>query len=82
MKQILKDRLLIERLKADKQNSILDIIEGENAPFMGVVLKIGKSVEDIKEKDIVLFKESDSLSVYLDGKNLFILREYDIIGIL
>lgn len=81
MKQVLKDRLLIEKIKPELKSTILDIVESENGPFNGKVLMIGKQVEDIKVNDVVLYKESDSLPITVDGKNLLILREYDIIGI-
>lgn len=82
MKQVLKDRLLIEKIKLEKQNSIIDIVEDENGPITGKVLQIGKLVEDIKTEDIVLFKEIDSLPISIEGKNYLILREYDIIAII
>ena len=82
MKQILRDRLLVERIKVENKNSILDIIEDGNGPLTGLVHKVGKQVEDVKEQDRVLYKESDSLSITLEGKNFHILREYDIIGII
>lgn len=82
MKQVLKDRLLIEKIKLEKQNSIIDIVEDENGPITGKVLQIGKLVEDIKVEDIVLFKETDSLPISIEGKNYLILREYDIIAII
>ncbi len=82
MQRILKDRLLVEKIKVEKKSSIIDVLEDENGPLTGKVLKTGKLVEDISEGDIVLFKETDSLPVTLDGKNYLILREYDIIAIL
>lgn len=82
MKQVLKDRVLIEKIKIENKNSILDIIEDENGPFNGKVLKIGKLVEDVKEGDVILYKDSDSLPITVNGQKLLILREYDIIGII
>lgn len=86
MKKILKDRLLIEKVKSQPKSTLLDIVEtadGESiGPLTGKVLQKGSLVEDIAEQDLVLFKESDAYPVTLEGKNLFILREYDIIGIL
>jgi len=82
MKRILKDRLLIEKISKTQSNSILDIVEDENGPLQGTVLKIGKLVEDIVEGDVILYRASDALEVTLDNKNLLILREYDIIAIL
>ncbi len=61
MKQVLKDRVLIEKVKIENKNSILDIVEDENGPFNGKVLMVGKHVEDVKEGDTILYKESDSL---------------------
>lgn len=82
MKQVLKDRLLIEKIKLEKQNSIIDIVEDESGPITGKVLQVGKLVEDIKTEDIVLFKETDSLPISIEDKNYLILREYDIIAII
>ena len=82
MKQVLKDRLLVEKIKLEKQNSIIDIVEDENGPITGKVLQVGKLVEDIKTEDIVLFKETDSLPISIEDKNYLILREYDIIAII
>lgn len=86
MKKILKDRLLIEKVKSQPKSNLLDIVESEDAndvgPLTGKVLLKGSAVEDILEEDLVLFKESDAYPITISGKNLFILREYDIIGIL
>lgn len=82
MQQILRDRVLIKRIKRENSNSILSIVEDENGPLNGEVILIGKSVEDVKIGDAVLYKESDSLPINLDGKAFYILREFDIIGIL
>lgn len=81
MKMILKDRLLVEQIQNTKSNSIIDVIEDENAPLTGKVLLVGKQVEDVKVNNIIKYKGSDALPIVVDGKNLFILREYDIIGI-
>jgi co-chaperonin GroES (HSP10) len=82
MKEILKDRLLVEKVKVERKSSILDVIEDESGPLTGKVLKVGKLVEDIKVDDVILYKENDALPISIDGKNLVILRDYDIIGIL
>ena len=84
MKQVLKDRVLVEKIKIENKNSILDIVEdeSENKPLSGKVIKIGKHVEDVAVDDIILYKDSDSLPITVEGKNLLILREFDIIGII
>lgn len=86
MKKILKDRLLIEKVKSQPKSTLLDVVETKESeaagPLMGRILKAGSSVEELTENDLVLFKESDAYPVTLEGKNLFILREYDIIGII
>lgn len=82
MKQVLKDRLLVERVKIENPNSILDIVQDESGPLTGKVLLIGKLVEDIQANDTILYRDNDALPITVDGKNLFILREYDVIGIL
>jgi co-chaperonin GroES (HSP10) len=81
MKQILKDRVLVKRIQVENKNSILDIIEDDNAPLTGQVVLVGKLVEDVKLKDIVKYKDGDAFPININGKNMFILREYDIIGI-
>lgn len=86
MKKILKDRLLVEKVKSQPKSELLDIVETSESEFIGpltgkVLLK-GSLVEDISVDDLILFKESDAYPVTLEGKNLFILREFDIIGII
>jgi len=81
MRQILKDRLLVERVKVEK-TSILDIVEDESGPVRGTVLLKGSQVSEINVNDGVIFNELDAQTINLDGKNFFILREYDIIGII
>ena len=86
MKKILKDRLLVEKVKSQPKSTLLDIVETSESeatgPLTGKVLLKGSLVEDISVDDLILFKEADAYPVTLEGKNLFILREYDIIGII
>lgn len=82
MKQILKDRILVERVKVERKSSILDVIEDEGGPLTGKIIMAGKLVEDVKIDDVIYYKENDALPINIDGKNLVILRDYDIIGIL
>lgn len=82
MKVILKDRLLIDKIEVKTTSSILDVVEDENSPKTGKVILKGKLVEDIEVGDIVKYKENDALPITVENKNMYILREYDIIGII
>ena len=82
MRQILNDRVLVEQIKIEAKQGIIHVAVSEHSPLNGKVVKIGELVENIKENDVIIYKEADAYPINVSGKELFILREYDIIGII
>jgi len=90
----LGDRILVERLEEEIQKSAGGIIIPDTAkekPTTGKVVAVGKGrrnsegklIEiDVKEGDKVLFGKWGGTEVKIDGKELVILKEEDIYGIL
>lgn len=80
---VLKDRILIENIKVEKKaGSIILMPTSETETVLtGKVLKVGKLVEDIKENNTIRYEKHNALPIDHDGKEYFILREYDVIAI-
>lgn len=80
MKAIRKDRVLIERIKEDR-NSVLDILEDEDGLLVGEIILHGELVDGLKPGTQIYFRKSEAQEVTIEGKNLYILLDYNVIGI-
>jgi chaperonin GroES len=89
----LQDRLIVKRID-EEQKSKGGIIIPDTAkekPMEGLVIAVGKGKKtddgnlialDVKEGDRVLFGKYSGTEVKIDGQELLIMREDDILGIL
>ena len=87
----LHDRVIVERIQEEKIGSIVIPGTAEKKPVEGKVLAVGlgKRAEDgtlnkldVKVGDKVLFGKYSGTEVKVDGKDLLVMREEDIMGIL
>jgi len=89
----LHDRVLLSRIDADEKTSGGIIIPdtAKEKPMQGKVLAVGPGASDEKGKvapldvkvgDIVLFGKWSGTEVTIDGEELVIMKESDIMGVL
>lgn len=89
----LHDRVLVERLESDEKTAGGLIIpdSAKEKPAEGVVIAVGAGAKDddgdriamdVKEGDKILFGKWSGTEVTIDGKELLIMKESDIMGIL
>lgn len=88
----LHDRVVIERLEAEEKTSSGIILAPSAAekPDMGKVIAVGEGKRgrdgerralDVKVGDTVIFGKYSGQTVKADGKELLVMREEDIFGI-
>ncbi len=89
----LHDRLLVERVEAESKTAGGIIIPdtAKEKPSQGRVVAVGDGLRDengkrialdVKKGDIVLFAKWGGSEVKVDGKELLILKESDILAII
>jgi chaperonin GroES len=89
----LHDRVVVERLEAEEKTASGIIIpdSAQEKPMQGKIVASGSGARDetgkvqpldVKEGDIVLFGKWSGTEVKLDGKDLLIMKESDIMGIM
>ena len=89
----LHDRVLVRRLDEDTKTAGVIIIpdSAKEKPSQGVVVATGAGVRgedgkiaslDVKAKDKVLFGKWSGSEVTIDGEELLIMKESDILGII
>ena len=89
----LHDRVLLRRLESDAKTSGGIIIPdtAKEKPAQGEVISVGTGVRDehgklqplaVSAGDIVLFSKWSGTEVNLDGEELLVVKESDIIGII
>ena len=89
----LHDRVVVERLDSDEKTAGGIIIpdSAQEKPMQGKILAIGSGARDetgkiqpldVKEGDTILFGKWSGTEVKIDGKDLLIMKESDIMGIL
>ena len=89
----LHDRVVVERLEAEEKTASGIIIpdSAQEKPMQGKIIAAGSGERDetgkvqpldVKEGDIVLFGKWSGTEVKLDGKDLLIMKESDIMGIM
>ena len=88
----LHDRVVVERLDSDEKTSGGIIIpdSAQEKPMQGKILAVGSGARDdsgklqpldVKEGDTVLFGKWSGTEVKIDGKDLLIMKQSDIMGI-
>ena len=86
--QPLGDRVVVEPAAAEEKTSSGIIIPdtAKEKPQQGVVLAVGNGKPDepltVKVGDVVLYGKYGGTELKLDGKDLLMMRESDIFGIL
>ncbi|EPX80704.1 co-chaperone GroES [Litoreibacter arenae] len=89
----LHDRVLVERVEGDEKTKGGLIIpdSAKEKPAEGLVVAVGAGAKDddgdriemdVKEGDKILFGKWSGTEVTIDGKELLIMKESDILGIL
>lgn len=89
----LHDRIVVKRLEQDKKTTGGIIIPdtAKEKPIQGEVIAVGKGAindegklrpMDVKAGDRVLFAKYAGTEVKLDGEELLIMRESDVMGII
>ena len=89
----LHDRVVVERLDSDEKTAGGIIIpdSAQEKPMQGKILAVGSGARDdsgkiqpldVKEGDTILFGKWSGTEVKIDGKDLIIMKESDIMGII
>ena len=89
----LHDRVLVRRVDEDTKTAGGIIIpdSAQEKPSQGLVVAVGSGTRgedgavtplDVKEKDTVLFGKWSGSEVTIDGEELLIMKESDILGII
>ena len=89
----LHDRVVVERLDSDEKTAGGIIIpdSAQEKPMQGKILAVGSGARDdsgkiqpldVKEGDTILFGKWSGTEVKIDGKDLLITKESDIMGII
>ena len=85
------DRVVVKEIELAQTSSPLILkTSGEDKPLVGTVLFVGDGTNDegkqipmqVKKNDKVVFSKYCAVSIKLDGEELFVLRQSDILGIL
>ena len=89
----LHDRVVVERLDSDEKTAGGIIIpdSAQEKPMQGKILAVGSGARDdsgkvqpldVKEGDTILFGKWSGTKVKIDDKDLLIMKESDIMGII
>ncbi|MFD0978811.1 MULTISPECIES: co-chaperone GroES [Tropicimonas] len=89
----LHDRVLVERVESEEKTAGGLIIpdSAKEKPAEGLVVAVGAGAKDedgdriamdVKEGDKILFGKWSGTEIKLDGKELLIMKESDILGII
>ena len=89
----LHDRVVVERLDSDEKTAGGIIIpdSAQEKPMQGKILAVGSGARDdsgkvqpldVKEGDTILFGKWSGTEVKIDDKDLLIMKESDIMGII
>ena len=89
----LQDRVLVERIDQEEKSSGGIIIPdtAQEKPMEGKVMAVGKGARneegkvyplDVKKGDRILFGKWSGTEVKLDGKEVMVMKESDIMGVI
>ena len=81
--QPLADRLVIEQVEAEEVSAAGIILpdSAKEKPSEGKVLAVGKDVKEVKLGDVVLYAKYGPTEIKVDGKEVVLAKEEDILGI-
>lgn len=81
--RVIFNNILIERAKEDEvtKGGIFIPEVGKERPAEGIVLEIGKDVEEVKKGDSIYFGKFTGVEIEVDGKTLLVIKEKDVFGI-
>lgn len=81
--QPLADRLVLEQVEAQEVSAAGIILpdSAKEKPSEGKVLAVGKDVKEVKVGDLVLYGQYGPTNVKVDGKEVLIAKEEDILAI-
>lgn len=80
----LADRVLIEPIEQEnvtKGGIIIPDIAKEK-PKTGKVIKVGTSIEGVKEEDTVLYEQFAGTEISIEGKSYLVMRESNIMAVI
>lgn len=79
----LADRVVVERISAEAKTAsgIMLPETAKEKPEEGVVIATGKDVAEVKKGDKIVFKKYSPQEVKIDGKELLIIKEEDILAV-
>ncbi len=82
--QPLADRIVIEQMESEETTASGIILpdSAKEKPSEGKVLAVGTEVKEVKVGDKVLYSKYGPSEVKVDGKDLMIVKEEDILAIL
>ena len=81
--QPLADRLVVKNVEAEAKSAagILLPDSAKEKPQAGEVVAIGKDVQEVKVGDQVLYAKYGPSEVKVDGQELLILKEEDVLAV-
>jgi chaperonin GroES len=80
----IKDKILVKVKEVENKTASGLIIpdSAKEKPHQGVILSVGKEVEDLKKDDIVLFNKYSGVEIEIEGEKYLVLKDTDILVVL
>lgn len=80
----IKDKILVKVKEVENKTASGLIIpdSAKEKPHQGVILSVGKEVEDLKKDNIVLFNKYSGVEIEIEGEKYLVLKDTDILVVL
>lgn len=80
----IKDKILVKVKEVENKTASGLIIpdSAKKKPHQGVILSVGKEVEDLKKDNIVLFNKYSGVEIEIEGEKYLVLKDTDILVVL
>ena len=80
----IKDKILVKVKEVENKTASGLIIpdSAKGKPHQGVILSVGKEVEDLKKDDIILFNKYSGVEIEIEGEKYLVLKDTDILVVL
>lgn len=80
----IKDKILVKVKEAENKTASGLIIpdSAKEKPHQGVILSVGKEVEDLKKDNIILFNKYSGVEIEIEGEKYLVLKDTDILVVL